>query len=348
MFLNLSFSNEWWNTLYGISSDKDTYMNPIKKLCALEKMDSIMHEKYDKWRFLAPFNGKPVSSPPVVRIEPYGDRFIPAMFGSPINYQADQAPWANKIKLDRDYIMSLQPITEAEFAGHPLVKEIIRQRGILMENGSACMVQQNSGSVMNTAMYLRGEDLFYDFYDDPEMIHKLFDLITNMILMSYDTFCKIDGRDYPMGVGNCSVGMLSPDIYTEFVRPYDMRIMEHARTKGVPFAMHHDSRVDPFITAYKSFDYLKRFDIGCDTDTALLRREFPDAIINVYIYIGILHELSSKEIFDYIVETAEKGGPLAKIGFTIADVDEGVSTDKIESICAAYAFLKDMEGKACE
>ena len=338
MFLNLGFTNEWWNKRHGINFDQNTYMNPIKRMREQEKMDTIMHEMFHKWHFL---DHNDVKTP--MSIEPYGHRFIPAMFGSPICYQADQAPWAQTIKLERDYIMSLRPITEDEFANHPLVKEIDKQHGILMENDKVCTVRQNLGGIMNTAIYLRGDDLFYDFYDDPEMIHKLFDLITNMILVSYDYSCKIDGWESQLGVGNCTVAMLSPQIYAEFVRPYDMRIMEYARAKGVSFGIHQDSLIDPFVPAYKSFDYLKGFDIGCDSDTALFRREFPDIDINVCLYGSTLIELSAKELFDFLVETAQKGGPLSKIGFTVADIDIEVPMEKVESICEAYAYLKDRE-----
>lgn len=341
MFLYFGYTNEWWNKRHGISFDKETYMNPIKRMRDQEKMDTVMYEMFHKWRFLDHIDG---NSRPPVSIEPYGHRFIPAMFGAPIDYQADQAPWAQTIKLERDYIMSLRPITEDEYANHPLVRDIIRQRGILMENGRVCTIRQNLGGVMNTAIYLRGDDLFYDFYDDPEMVHKLLDLITNMILVSYDHSCKIDGNwESPLGVGNCTVAMLSPQIYAEFLRPYDMRIMEHARAKGVSFGIHHDSLADPFIPVYKSFDYLNSFDIGCDTDVALFRREFPDVNINVYFYASTFINLNAKELFDFMVETAEKGGPLDKIGFTASDIDIDVPMDKVEAICEAYAYLKDKE-----
>ena len=343
MFLNIGFSNEWWHTHYGIDFDKELYMNPFKKMSTQDKMDAIMRKEYGDWGFLDNLENTSVLSRPSVGIEPYGHRFIPAMFGSQISYKSDQAPWAQTIALSKEHIMSMSAITEDEFSSHPLVREISRQKYELEKNGIVCSVQQNLGSVMNTAIYLRGMDLFYDFYDEPELVCKLFSLITNMMLTSYDYFSKVDGTKSPLGVGNCSVAMLSPQVYAEFVRPFDQRIMEHARNAAVPFALHQDSLIDAFIPAYKDFNYIHSFDIGCDSDVGLFRSEFPDVDINVFLYTSTLRSFSEVELYDFMLDIATKGAPLNKIGFSVFDIDIEVPQSKIESICKAFAWLKKQE-----
>ena len=174
MFLNLGFSNEWWNLNYGIDFSEKTHMDPIKKVRQQDFMDSIMREKFGVWGFLENITGTAVLSRPSVAVEPYGHRFIPAMFGASVNYKYNQAPWAVTSVLEKDYIMELNPATEEQFSKSPIVREISRQCNILNDNGIKCSAQQNLGSVMNTAIYLRGMDLFFDFKDNPEMVRRLF------------------------------------------------------------------------------------------------------------------------------------------------------------------------------
>lgn len=340
MFLNLGFSNAWWNKLYSLDFSEYIYMDPLEKVRCQDFMDSVIRERFGRFGFLDNLNETAVLSQPSVAVEPYGHRFIPAMFGSPVRYCYNQAPWAETFMLDKDYIMTLEPLTKEQFTAHPLVREIVRQCNILKVRGRKCSAQQNLGSVMNTAIYLRGMELFLDFEDNPEMVHKLFSLITSMMLTSYDYFCGIDGKQSSLGVGNCTVTMLSPQIYEQFVRPYDIAVMDHAKSHGIPFMVHQDSNVDPFVKSYKSFYYLNSFDIGCDTNITRFRSEFPDIKINVFIYTSVLHEKNERELFDYIVGIAVKGGSLDRIGFSVFDIDDNVPMERVESLCKAYMFLK--------
>ena len=346
MFLNLGYSNEWLYANHGINFEEKLYREPLRKLAVQSQMDDWMRRKFAKWDFLGHLEETSVLSRPSVDIEPYGHRFIPAMFGVPIRYAKDQSPWASTIRLDDDFILALQPLAREEFANHPLVCEIVRQHALLKAEGHCCSAQQNLGSVMNSAIYMRGMDLFYDFNDHPELVHRLFGLITDLMLLSYDYFCEIDGCRKPLGVGNCSVAMLSPNLYQKFCYPYDLRIMNHAKKCGVSFSIHQDSCIDSFIRVYKdAFDSLSCFDIGCDSNVRLFREAFPDLTINVFIYTGTLRSMTAEQLYDFILRLAGEGRPYSQIGFSVYDIDVHVDDEKIESICEAYAALRQMEQK---
>ena len=128
MFLNIGYSNEWWHANHGFSFDEELYRDPLRKLAVQHRMDELLYEKFAKWDFLAHMEDTSVLSRPSVNIEPYGHRFVPAMFGIPVCYAKDQAPWAMTQRLDDDFIMSLKPITRVAFANDPRVREIVRQQ----------------------------------------------------------------------------------------------------------------------------------------------------------------------------------------------------------------------------
>lgn len=341
MFLNIGYSHEWWHLHQGIDFDESFYHDPLKKLANQDRMDAWMRKRFAPWGlFETPTDTKVVSSP-TIAIEPYGHRFIPVMFGTPLLYSADQPPWAQEITLDDDEIMSRKPLAREEFAAHPFVREIVRQYALLKAAGRPCSAQQNLGSVANTMIYLRGPNLFYDFYDKPKVMHHLLELITEMMITAYDYFCDVDGCVTPLGIGNCSVAMFSPAVYREFCFPNDLRLMNHARSRNVTFSIHQDSRIDPYIPAYQPFDYLSGFDIGCDSDIRMFRDAFPDIEINIFLYTGTLHSHSASQLYNLIIDMAEQGRPYSRVGFSVYDIDPGVSEDKIDSICDAYVFLKE-------
>ena len=105
---------------------------------------------------------------------------------------------------------------------------------------------------------LFGEKMFYAFYDDPELLHGVLDLITE----TYTGFLKAWHEFYPprpdmnphwdqlwhrgtILLRNDSAMNLSPDIYEEFSVPYDAKLL--ARFGGG--AMHFCGRGDHYIEA---------------------------------------------------------------------------------------------------
>lgn len=88
----------------------------------------------------------------------------------------------------------------------------------------------------NTAYYLRGDDLLLDFYDCPELVHRLLDVITDTYIEAARMQKKLLGEDgqwtpyrgttgvFSARLTQCHLQLISADIYREFVLPYDCRI----------------------------------------------------------------------------------------------------------------------------
>ena len=331
MFLNIGFSHEWWHRNYGFVFDESFYMDIANKAKIMRAMDEIMAERFPYYTQNRGLKDSVISNP-TIAVEPYGHRFIPALFGCEISYSKMITPWPRHTDLSDEEIMSMPFLTPGEFGDDEKVQVILRQAGEMRALGLACSTQQNTGSVINTAIYLR-KNLFTDFYDKPEIIHRLFALISNRIECSVKFFSEADGRAGDLGVGNCAVCMLSPKIYETFNRPCDLRIMELARSMGVRFSMHQDSDVTPYIESYKSFDYLYSFDVGQDTDIQAFRRVFPDVVINIFIYSAWLLGNDAEAIRRGVTELAAKAGPPELAGISCYDIDPGTEDEKIEALC---------------
>jgi len=84
---------------------------------------------------------------------------------------------------------------------------------------------------------LRGiNTLMLDFYDDPAFVRELFDFVLEMEL----AFAKAQvaaGIDL-MGVGDAAASLVGPQIYEEFVWPYEKRMVDALHEMGVAVRLH--------------------------------------------------------------------------------------------------------------
>ena len=92
---------------------------------------------------------------------------------------------------------------------------------------------------INTAEQLWGSDIYYAFYDEPQLLHKLFGKITDTMLDIYYLFRRYStDRLLPVSStqhfyqipGNILIRddssiIVSPELYEEFIMPYDAKLL---------------------------------------------------------------------------------------------------------------------------
>ena len=78
---------------------------------------------------------------------------------------------------------------------------------------------------------LRGiNTLMLDFYDDPAFVRRLFDFVLEMGLR----FAKaqLDAGAQLIGVGDAAASLIGPQLYDEFVWPYEKRLVDGLHALG--------------------------------------------------------------------------------------------------------------------
>jgi MtaA/CmuA family methyltransferase len=84
---------------------------------------------------------------------------------------------------------------------------------------------------------LRGiNTLMTDFYDDPDFVCDLFEVIVDMELR----FAKVQveaGAD-AIGIGDAAASLVGPAIYDEFVWPYEKKLVDGIHAMGAPVRLH--------------------------------------------------------------------------------------------------------------
>ena len=84
---------------------------------------------------------------------------------------------------------------------------------------------------------LRGiNTLMLDFYDDPDFVRRLFDFVLEMGLR----FAKVqlDAGAQLIGVGDAAASLIGPQLYDEFVWPYEKKLVDGLHALGAKVRLH--------------------------------------------------------------------------------------------------------------
>jgi hypothetical protein len=112
----------------------------------------------------------------------------------------------------------------------------------------------------NSAHLIRGNDILTDFYDDPDALCRLLNIVTDHTVEALNFFNTINnqqngwfhdwGGAYWKGNGrisNCSVDMISPEFYLKYVLPRDMRLLDSIGGGRIHYCGGNGDVIDEFL-----------------------------------------------------------------------------------------------------
>ena len=154
----------------------------------------------------------------------------------------------------------MQSIEEAEtlllpdlragwFGGLEKYSEYFRKR---LPEGVALQIPDIQGP-FNNAHLVRGNDILYDFYDEPDLLHTLLTRMTDHLIEltrwlhglctpEPDGFFCDWGCLWKGGarISNCSLHMISTEFYREFIRESDQRLIDAMGAGRIHYCGEHD------------------------------------------------------------------------------------------------------------
>jgi hypothetical protein len=288
---------------------------------------------------------------PRVSIEPFGHRFMPAMYGCQCGFAEDADPWSRPRVLSPDEIEGLPPWTPERFEKCEPVEAVLSQIRQLKTRYERYRIPdkqfnphyrgmsslQNLGSVINTAFSVQGDQLLMDYVDRPDLVRKLYVNITQLMLLCLQRFPQEDG--WPLTdvfVGNCTVSMISPRQYAALNAPEDRRLMDYARSIGARFMMHQDSAVNAHLENYAGLEYVQAFDFGQDTDFEKLARLRPDTEVNCILFPSWIASHPPAEIRAELLRLMRVGNRFRAFTFTCLEVDTKLDGELISAFCETF------------
>lgn len=174
------------------------------------------------------------------------------------------------------------------------------------------MITQN---LVGGYMYLRSligpANVFYKFYDDPELIHdcmKVWFDIADSVISKHQQHVTLDELFLAEDICYNSGPLISPDMMREFLFPYYRELIKNVRRRQLDKSRHLYIQVDtdgkalPVISLYRELgmDAMSPFEVASGCDVVAIGQQHPDLALFGGIDKRILAQ--SKQAIDHEVE----------------------------------------------
>jgi len=324
--LGVGFYPDWFNKHYGISFDRNYYFDPETRIEARMEIDKRLYDRFGEVGL-----GSPDPEPkPLIT---FGMAMLPAIFGCEIVFEADALPWAMPLNLPEDEIMRLE--VPDLFNSHPM-KDMLKQIEYLEGKYGKVVGDINTTGVQNLALKIRGDQFYYDFFENPELCHHLLKVCTESVIQLFKFNHKTTGTgaldvtpmcDPKLSIlPNCTAEQISLETYENFILGYDNQVADACRPVGI----HHCGSVNEVLDGYARVRHLEFIEIGFGSDVKKTREVFgPEVAVNSRISPVLMKNGTVEEISAEVRRLIECGSPLKNfsidtVGLIFGTPDENV------------------------
>jgi len=339
MRVSLGFVPAWFHQRCGIDFSEKWHQDPFYRYGSLVKMKRVLCKAFPSVAYwdedykedLATISGC------------YGAYVIPKIFGFPLIYEKDRWPEIDRNK-EKLSIKEIEELDVDDILLSPFVEEIFHQMDIIEAEWGKIHGYLNWQGVLNNAFHLRGENIFTDFYDKPALVHYFFSIISEVMIglakkvqkrqresvFYVDHFC----------VSNCTVNMVSPKIYREFLFPYDKKIAESFER----FGMHTCNwNVTSYLEEIRKLPKVGYLDMGITSDMKKVKKMFPDTRRAVMYSPVRLQEVSLNEIKEDMEKIYNELSPCDIVMADIQAITSDQRVNQLLKICKNLESRKDKE-----
>jgi uroporphyrinogen-III decarboxylase len=326
------FNPNWWYQNYAILFDESFYFDRAARIENDVKMRRALYERFGL--------GAPNPQPrPIVGSEHVAGGFVmPALFGCKIRFEVNAAPNPIARDLGTDETLAL---TAPDVASTwPMNRLIAEMDSLQSEYGCVCG-DFNLDGVLNTALHIRGQQLFTDFYEAPALVHHVLSVVTEtqiavatymrtrtgtLSLSTNRSTVNVDPSIYLHA--NCSVQMVSPQIYEEFLFPYEKRLQEEL----APYGIHHCGDNLHLYAPYYARLRVVFCDVGWGSDVARCRRELPNAFLNLRLSPVRMLQCTAAEIRRDAEQLLAAEGDTRNVGLCCINMDHGTPDENVRAM----------------
>jgi hypothetical protein len=271
MRVSLGFEPAWFHSRCGVDFTERWHKDPFYRYASLKAMKAVLVDAFPAVTYWDLSNEDDLATISGC----YGAYVIAQVFGLPLRYAPDRWP-----VLEPGNTLCVQEIEQLDvetLLQGPVVEELFGQIDIIESEWGKIHGYLNWQGVLNNAFQIRGQDIFLDMVDKPKFIHNFFSPISQVLIrlakMIQERQRKSGFYINQFSVSNCTLNMISPEMYRELVFPYDTRIAHSFERFGV-----HTCNWDitPYIDVLRELPKLGYLDMGMDSDMARVKRTFPE------------------------------------------------------------------------
>ncbi|OQA42088.1 MAG: Uroporphyrinogen decarboxylase (URO-D) [Chloroflexi bacterium ADurb.Bin325] len=334
------FNPHWWHETAGISFTRDFYLDPATRVANDVTMRRVLWEKFGGFG-LGEENPRP--RPVAGSLHVAGGFVIPALLGAEIQFEPDAAPQPLPCRLS---VEQLERLEVPDWRHLWPMDELIRGWDAQEAEWGYLVGDLNTDGLLNAAYHFYGHDLFADFYDAPERVQRVLDVIAELIVevasyvrertgspsISVNRMVeRVDPRIFLHA--NCSVQMISVRSYRAMQLPVERRMADRLR----PFGVHHcGANLHQIAPAYAELD-LAFADVGWGSDVAACRRALPSTFLNLRLSPIRMLQATPQEVAADAEGLLRAAGPLDKIGLCCINMDYETPE---ENLAAVYEVVE--------
>ena len=328
----IGFTPKWYRDALSIDFSEHWHTDVEYRMESLSRMRAELDRRFPGAHIGRPRNHAGIDLITGVQ----GACVIAGIYGCPIIYREDQWPVAVAGPLSDSDVHELLP---PDLDANPFFRSLMTQVDCIADRLGTVAGYINWQGVLNNAHRLRGEELFTDLLTAPDLCHHLFGCVCTTMS---DAARRLHARQRETGfdvsfftVSNCLVNLVSPDIYREYLLPYDRRIAEAFATIGV-----HNCAwtVDPYLADYASLPDLAYIDMGLESDFSLARKLMPQARRAVMYRPTELADKSLREIESDLNRICHELGPCDIVA---ADIESGTPDERVIALIATCHKLSE-------
>jgi len=329
------FNPNWWHLNYGICFDQSFYLDRQMRI----DNDVIMRKAlFDRFGF-----GESNQSPrPVIgSMMVAGGFMLPALFGVPIKFSDNEAPWPMGLTMTDEEIMNLIP---PDLQNTWPINSLLQDVPILMDTFGYVIGDFDLDGLFNTAHHLRGQRIFMDLMESPDVVDHLFRVLAETyvslvnLMRSLSGSCSIATNRSIIHVNpaiflhsNCSVSMVSPGLYKKTLLKYELYLAERLQ----PYGIHHcGDNLHQFIHVYNQVPSAF-FDVGWGSNVEQVRQAFPKSFLNLRLSPVRMLQCSSDEIYQDTIQLLQAAGLPNLVGVCCVNMDAGTPDENVLAMVAA-------------
>jgi len=272
MRLSLGFEPAWFHKRCGVRFTENWHKDPTYRYDALKKMKAELNRRFPQVPYWARARDDDLATVSGC----YGVHVIARVFGLPLRYAPDRWPVLEPGKTLS--IREIEKLDPQKLLEGPFVEELFRQMELIESKWGKVNGYLNWQGILNNAFQIRGRDIFLDMYQRPGFVHAFFSKIKEVMI---ELAKVVQERQRQSGfyidqlsVSNCTMNMISREMYREFLLCHDRDISYEFERFGVHTC---NWNINPYVDVLKKLPKIGYLDMGMETDMARVKATFPKA-----------------------------------------------------------------------
>ncbi len=359
MRVSLGFTPKWYRDRLGTDFGESWHLDPEYRYAQSLRMRELLTELFPSVDYFragssarsgaGAADGSGDFCPECATISSvFGIMLVSSCYGLGLSYRSDNWPdAAGGAHLGKDELADIVSRGAFDFnmpgslgGGGATIRSLFAQMEEIRQRWGPIHGYLNYQGILNIALKVRGNDLFMDFFDDPQFVHGLFGHIARTIGdLSKEVQRRQRASGFPidlLSMSNCVMSMVSPEQYEEFVLPLDQRLSSEYPRFGV-----HTCNwvIDPYADSLRKIAKMGYIDTGMHSDLARTKRLFPDARRAVLYTPGEAESKSLQELHTDLERVAREYAPC---DIVLADVETTMEDSRIRDF---VAMAKELESR---